>query len=284
MELMAKISELEQRIESLEAIVAAQSEQIALQKELVSNQAELIASKDALIKFYEEQFKLSQRRQFGSSSEQSPDQLHFENMFNEAEDQADPSLPEPEYEEITYSRKKRTGKKADDLSGLPTKRIDYEIPESERICPECGEQMKDIGVTIRDELEVIPAKVIHVEHAVHAYGCDNCDETTGTKTIIRADAPTPLIVNSLASASAVAHIATQKYQNGTPLYRIEKGFIYDGVVLSRQTMANWLIYCAQNYLLAIYSLMITLLLKEDVIHADDYRNCCFIETNPQISA
>jgi transposase len=190
-------------------------------------------------------------------------------MFNEAEDQADPSLPEPEYEEITYTRKKRTGKKDDDLSGLPTERIDYEIPESERTCPECGGPMKDIGVTVRDELEVIPAKVIHKEHAVHAYGCGKCEETTGTKTIIRADAPTPLIAKSLASASAVAHIVSQKYVNGTPLYRIEKGFTYDGVVLSRQTMANWLIYCAQNYLFAVYSLMKALLLTEDVIHADE---------------
>ena len=255
METMVDASVLEQKIESLEATVASQSKQI---DELVT-----------LVKFYEEQFKLAQRRQFGQSSEKSPDQLYFDNMFNEAEDQADPSLPEPEYEEIIYTRKKRTGKKDDDLSGLPTERIDYEIPESERICPECGELMKDIGVTVRDELEVIPAKVIHKEHAVHAYGCDKCEKTTGTKTIIRADSPTPLIAKSLASASAVAHIVSQKYVNGTPLYRIEKGFTYDGVVLSRQTMANWLIYCTQNYLSAVYSLMKELLLKEDVIHADE---------------
>ena len=255
METMVDVSVLEQKIESLEATVASQSKQI---DELVT-----------LVKFYEEQFKLAQRRQFGQSSEKSPDQLYFDNMFNEAEDQADPSLPEPEYEEIIYTRKKRTGKKDDDLSGLPTERIDYEIPESERICPECGELMKDIGVTVRDELEVIPAKVIHKEHAVHAYGCDKCEKTTGTKTIIRADSPTPLIAKSLASASAVAHIVSQKYVNGTPLYRIEKGFTYDGVVLSRQTMANWLIYCTQNYLSAVYSLMKELLLKEDVIHADE---------------
>ena len=255
METMVQASDVEQKIQSLEATVASQSKRI---DELV-----------ALVNFYEEQFKLSQRRQFGQSSEHSPDQLHFDNMFNEAEDQADPSLPEPEYEEIIYTRRKRTGKKEDDLSGLPTERIDYEIHESERICPECGEPTKDIGVTIRDELIVIPAKVVHREHAVHAYGCDKCDETTGTKTIIRADAPAPLIAKSLASASAVAHIASQKYVNGTPLYRIEKGFTYDGVVLSRQTMANWLIYCAQNYLLAIYLLMKALLLKEDVAHADE---------------
>jgi hypothetical protein len=34
-------------------------------------------------------------------------------------------------------------------------------------------------------------------------------------------------------------------------------------------MANWLIYCAQNYLTAIYSLLILSLLGEGVIHADE---------------
>ena len=212
---------------------------------------------------------MSKRRQFGSSSEQTPGQLYFENIFNEAEDQSDLSLPEPSYEEIEYKRKKRKGKRKEDLSGLPVERIDYEKSESERICPECGELMHDIGVTIRDELELIPARVIHKEHAVHAYGCKKCENNSDCTPIVKAEAPAPLIRGSLASPSAVAHIATQKYINCMPLYRQEKGFIYDNVNLSRQTMANWLINCAENYLVAVYRLLISSLLKEDVLHADE---------------
>ena len=129
--------------------------------------------------------------------------------------------------------------------------------------------MRDIGINIRDELKIIPAQIIHVEHAARAYACGNCENSADHTPIVKAAAPTPLISGSLASPSAVAHIATQKYVNGMPLYRIEKGFTYDGVVLSRQTMANWLIYCAQNYLIAIYSLMVAFLLKEDIAHSDD---------------
>jgi transposase len=255
METMMQAPEIEQKIQSLEALVASQSAQIA--------------KMESLIKFYEEQFKLAQRQRFGSSSEQTPNQLRFENLFNEPEDQADPSLPEPSFEEITYTRKKRAGKRADDLDGLPIERIDYEIPEAERICPECGGLMHDIGVTIRDEIEVIPAKVVHKQHAVHAYGCNACEKNGDHATIIRAEAPAPLIAGSLASPSAVAHIATQKYVKGVPLYRSEKGLGYEGVVLSRQTMANWLINCSQNYLAGIYSLLIASLLKEKICHADE---------------
>ena len=255
METTKQVSALEQKIQALET--------------LVTNQSAQIAKMESLIKFYEEQFKLAQRQRFGASSEQTPNQLRFENMFNEAEEQADPSSPEPIIEEIAYTRKKRTGKRADDLDGLPIERIDYEIPEAERICPECGSPMHDIGVTIRDELEVIPAKVIHKQHAIHAYGCGNCERNGDKATIIRADAPTPLISGSLATPSAVAHIATQKYVKGVPLYRSEKGLGYEGVILSRQTMANWLIYCAQHYLTGIYSMLISFLLKESICHADE---------------
>ena len=253
--MMVQPSEMEKKIQSLEELVATQSAQIA--------------KMEALIKYYEEQFKLAQRRQFGSSSEQTPNQLRFENMFNEVEDQADPSLPEPVLEEISYKRKKRKGKRGEDLSGLPIERIDYELPESERVCPECGDLMEDIGVKVRDELEIVPAKVIHKEHAVHAYACAKCNKEGDQAAIVRAEPPTPLISGSLASPSAVAYLVSQKYVNGTPLYRIEKGLSYDGVVLSRQTMANWLVYCAQHYLISIYSLLITLLLKGSICHADE---------------
>jgi transposase len=252
--MMIQVSETMQKINSLEAVVEAQREQIV--------------KMEALIKYYEECFRLAQQRRFGASSEHSPDQLRFEELFNEAEEQSDPAQQEPIYEQILYTRKKRVGKREEDLSGLPVERIDYELPESERICPECGEPMHDMGVTVRDEIEIIPAQVIHKEHAVHAYQCDQCKKNNAS-TIIKAVAPTPLISGSLASPSAVAHIASEKFVNGVPLYRSEKGFIYDGVMLSRQTMANWLIYCAQNYLAALYSLMISCLLKEDIAHADE---------------
>ena len=228
-----------------------------------------ITELEAFVGFYEEQFKLSQRQRFGSSSERSPDQLHFDNVFNEAEDQADASLPEPTVETVTYQRKKRVGKRADDLSGLPVERVDYELPESERDCPDCGGLMRGIGVTVRDELEIIPAKVIRKEHAVYAYACAVCDRNGDHTPVVRADSPPPLISGSLASPSAVAHIASQKFVNGVPLYRQKKGFVYDGVILSRQTMANWLIYCVQNYLSAIYAMMADSLRREDIAHADE---------------
>ena len=231
-----------------------------------------ISEKDALIEYYEQQLLLSKRRQFGVSSEKT--------VINEEESQqlvtplmeateTNESETTEEVEEISYRRKKRKGKREEDLSGLPVERVDHEIPEEERACPECGKTMRDIGVNVRRELKIVPAQVVVVEHATHAYVCDECDDTKEKAVIIKAEAPKSLIGRSLASPSLVAYIALQKYVFGMPLYRIEKGFKYDDVIVTRQTMANWVIMCVERYLYAMYTLMIRYLLEESSLHADE---------------
>ena len=230
-----------------------------------SMQAE-IAELKTLLEWYKSQLLSAKRNRFGSSSEKTDAGFGQTSLFGE-EEAASP--PESETEEITYRRKKQKGKREADLSGLPTERIEYELAESERVCPECGETMRDVGVDVRRELKLIPAKIVVTEHAVHAYACRNCEKTGTSTSFAKAESPAALIPGSLASASLVAHIAVQKYSNGMPLYRIEKGFSYDGVDISRQTMANWVIKCSETYLEPIYNLLRTHLLKETVLHADE---------------
>jgi transposase len=254
------VPELKQQIDSLTAQIAEQTE--------------MISKMQILIKYYEEQFLLMRRHRFGSSSEKNAidtDEYRQMVLFHEVVAETDKQVAEPELEDISYKRKKRKGKREEDLSGLPVERIDHELPEDERGCPKCGETMKDIGIDIRHELKLIPAQVIVEEHATHAYACDNagCEGNEGATIIVKADAPTPLISGSLASPSLVAHIAAQKYSNGMPLYRIEQGFTYDGVEISRQTMSNWVIKCVNLYLIVIYCMLKTFFLKESVAHADE---------------
>jgi transposase len=232
----------------------------------VSEQDKLIAKMQTLIDYYESQFLLMKRRQFGALSEKTELDIRQMHLWGEAA----PAVPLPsETEEITYTRKKRKGKREEDLSGLPVERIDYELSKEERACPVCGETMGDIGVDSRREFKLIPASVVVVEHAAHVYACDNCEKNNDSTPIIKAEAPKALISGSLASPSIVAHIVAQKYSNGMPLYRIEKGFQYDGVVVSRQTMSNWVIRCAESYLLTVYLMLKTFLLQEPLLHADE---------------
>ncbi|MDL2218653.1 transposase [Christensenellaceae bacterium OttesenSCG-928-M15] len=223
-----------------------------------------IVELETLVKYYEAQLLLAKRRQFGASSEKM-DCCQI-SLFADAELTAP---AEPEVDEASPRPRKRKGKREEDLSGLPALRVDYELAEQERLCPQCGEAMRDIGVDVRRELELIPARVIVKEHAVHAYACVGCTKNSTVTPMRKAQGLRPLLSGSLASASLVAYIATQKYMNAMPLYRLENGFRLDGVYISRQNMANWVIKCSELYLEAIYLRMKEDLLKELVLHADE---------------
>ena len=87
--------------------------------------------------------------------------------------------------------------------------------------------------------------------------------------VIKAPMPNPVIKGSLASPSAVAHIMTQKYVTYVPLYRQEAQFLREGIHLSRQTMANWVVKSSDDWLEPIYERLRDRLLEHDVLHADE---------------
>ena len=136
--------------------------------------------------------------------------------------------------------------------------------------------------TVREELEIIPAQVKLLRYIRYSYVCERCELETGEATIIKAPTPAPVIKRSLASASTVAHVMYQKYVNGMPLYRQERDWANQGIILSRATLANWIIRSATNWLMPLWDNMKSHLLKQAVVHADDYRNICIIETGLQI--
>lgn len=84
---------------------------------------------------------LAQRKQFGASSEKYTDGYTQLNLFNEAEQEVDSNVPESEMEEIhpsSYQRKKRSGKKEEDLSAFETTEvIEYKLTGTDRYCPDC---------------------------------------------------------------------------------------------------------------------------------------------------
>ena len=122
---------------------------------------------------------------------------------------------------------------------------------------------------VREELEIIPAQVRLLRHIRCSYVCELCEKETGEATILKAPTPTPVIRRSLASASTVAHVMYQKYVNGMPLYRQEKDWANQGLVLSRATLANWIIRSANDWLEPLWGTMKDHLLRQAVIHADE---------------
>lgn len=220
------------------------------------------------LQWYEEQFRLSRQQRFGSSSEKSS--LEQISIFNEPEAEAVVFCSEPEIEEVLPEKKKRKkGHKASIIKNLPKHTIEHRLSAEESDCQQCGNALHEMSKQVRTEITVIPAQVSLTEHVSYLYSCRCCEKNEINVPVIKAPTPASVIEKSLASASLVSYIMSRKYTEALPLYRQEQQFKQEGLKISRQTMANWMIKASHSWLKPLYEMMHTELLAKDVLHADE---------------
>lgn len=230
-----------------------------------------LAEENATLK---RQVAMLQEHVFGQKTEKrqvvredAPDQL---SLFNEAEVETKKNAEEPSITVGEHTRtKKKKSSREELLAALPHERELIDLPEDEKVCPDCGSELKPVGETyIRKEVILIPAKVKIVEYYQINYECRECRKEKAPK-FIKPVMPQPVIPHSFASPSAVAHVMMQKYFYAVPLYRQEKEWQQLGISLSRANLANWIIISTQEWLSLIYDRMHDKLLKENYLHADE---------------
>lgn len=227
------------------------------------------------IELLEEALRLAKQKRFGKSSEkispESSEQLLY--LFDEAETIL--AIEDIKDEEETTSVASHTRRKYSNTLGdklpenVPVEVVEHTLSYEELACPTCGTQMQEIGVDIRRELVIIPATIKVVEHRIHSYACMKCKEEELQTPIRSAEKEPALISGGFATAEAAAYIMTQKFVMGSPLYRQEMEWRRQGIELSRQTMSNWILKCAEIYLQPLYNKLHEKLLSRDVIHADE---------------
>lgn len=159
--------------------------------------------------------------------------------------------------------------RAEQYAALPVREIQIPLTQEGRRCPCCNGEMETVSyVEVREELRITPAKVGRIRYLQETAVCPECRKDGGG-TSAKASAPTALMPHSPASASAVAYVMFQRVFLGLPYYRQEPLAAQLGLTPPRETMANWCIYCAEHYLLPLYEKLHSLLLKRDVLHADE---------------
>lgn len=125
---------------------------------------------------------------------------------------------------------------------------------------------REMPVEEYKRLRYEPASWTVEKHQIHVYvGTDGYHQDE----FMRGDCPKDLLRNSILTPSLGAAIMNAKYVNAVPLYRIEQEFKRDGLNLSRQTMADWVIKCSQRYLYPVWECMKSCLLKLPVTQADE---------------
>ena len=224
-----------------------------------------------------EALRLARHKQFGASSEKSEDslmeQLSF--LFNEAE--VFSAGEKEEAENVTavaaHKRHKKHEYTLDNIpEGIETKQVEHRLEGADLICPQCGDTMTEIGKEVVRTMEIIPAQTIVREDIYYTYACKRCSESAdeGCETpVVKAPREKNIIPGSFATPEAIAHIMTQKFVMGSPLYRQEQEINRKGIHLSRQTMSNWILKATEDYLTPVYEQLHKELLKRDVLHADE---------------
>ena len=146
---------------------------------------------------------------------------------------------------------------------LPRLRVEYDLTEEERCCPDCHEPRKKIGEETSEQIEYEPAKVHVIEHVRMKYACPKCEGQ-----LVTAPKPRQAIEKCLAGPGLLAQVAVSKYSDHTPLHRLERIFERHGIEISRSTMCDWMRLTAE-VLEPLRDLMRKQVLTSQVVHTDD---------------
>ena len=267
---MKKIDNFQTSNAEMVTISRAEYEEFQAQRKKI---AELESRVDLLM----EALRLARHKQFGASSEKSEDtlieQLSF--LFNEAEvfSAAEKDAEENVTVAAAHKRHKKHEYTLDTIpEGIATKQVEHRLEGEDLVCPQCGDTMTEIGKEVVRTLEIIPAQTIVREDIYYTYACKRCSESAdeGCETpVVKAPREKNIIPGSFATPEAIAHIMTQKFVMGAPLYRQEQEVNRKGIRLSRQTMSNWILKATEDYLAPVYEQLHKELLARDVLHADE---------------
>ena len=216
-----------------------------------------------------EQVRIANNYRFGKHTEKLSSidgQLSF---FDEADAAFDKNAPEPKEEDVLPPKqgKKNKGQRELDLKDFPEEVIpSYTVTEEEldsfygkgnwRRLPD------ETYKRLRHEPESWTVEVHTVEVYVGKDG-EHQDE------FMRGKRPKDLLKNSIVTPSLMSSILNVKYVNSSALNRIEQEFERNGVNISKQTMSNWIVLCANKYFAAFVERMKQELLTLHVTQADE---------------
>lgn len=145
---------------------------------------------------------------------------------------------------------------------LTRERIEHELTEAERQCPQCARTMRRIGEEVSERLEYVPASLKVIEEARAKYAC-SCGGALKT-----APKPEQPIEKGSAGASVLAQVAVAKYADHCPLHRQEGIFRRHGADISRKTMCGWMRQTAE-LLAPLHERLKAQALNSKVVQTDD---------------
>ena len=118
-----------------------------------------------------------------------------------------------------------------------------------------GNRFVEVTTPVNNQSEEFFPKSGCIEFIKHEYHVEIYAGKHG-EGIVRADRPERLLSNSILTPALAAAIFNAKYVNAVPLNRLSEEFKRHDIIISRQTMAGWMIRLTERYLGPVYRAMI----------------------------
>ena len=158
----------------------------------------------------------------------------------------------------------------EDMKHLPVQQCIHDLSESEKACPACQKQRQEMGRASTWQVERIPAHFVRIEHIQIKYVCHSCEQSaaeTGAQ-IVLANKPMAPIEKGLPGPGLLAYVATSKFADHLPLYRLEGIFAREGFEVTRGTMCQWIADVA-DLVKPVYDAMVKEVKQSHVAATDD---------------
>jgi transposase len=243
--------------------------QLIDQDDLHKENAELrfdLVQRDQKIIYLEEQLAWFKRQIFGKRSERIIANLNEQQLLLEGFDQQE--IPPEESQKIpAHSRKKpnRNGQDAITLPpDLPVQTVVIDIPEEQKVCKETGEALVKIGEETTHKLVQEPGSYYIREIIRPKYANPKRPEAG----VLIADLPDSIIPKCRADESFLAEVATRKFADHLPLYRISEILGREGIKISRKLLSQWMVRLG-SILQPLYKIMLARILASNNIFIDE---------------
>jgi transposase len=171
-------------------------------------------------------------------------------------------------EELRRVKRRKGRRNLANFENLPVTTQVHELSAAERACPCCGIERKQIGTDESWQVEYLPGHFERIHHLRRKYACTKCESNGNNPQMETAAKPEMAIDKGMAGPGLLAYIATSKFSDYVPLYRLEDIFQRQGFEISRATQSVW---CGDMADLAepLWELMAERVRASHVVSTDD---------------
>jgi transposase len=142
-------------------------------------------------------------------------------------------------EELRRVKRRKGRRNLANFENLPVTTQVHELNSAERACPCCGIERKEIGTDESWQVEYLPGHFERIHHVRKKYACQGCESNGNNPQMETAAKPEMAIDKGMAGPGLLAYIATSKFSDYLPLYRLEDIFKRQGFEISRATQSVW---------------------------------------------